>query len=70
MEEHEYCCINLNLGQWSVSHHRRPTPDETRPGTRWIGVWVVPRAALEILKKKNSFVLPGDSPGSCSKLNS
>jgi len=69
MEKHEYCCINPNLGQWSVSQHRRLTPDETTPGTRCIGSWVVPRAGLELLKKKHSFLLPGDNPGSGSKLN-
>jgi hypothetical protein len=46
----------LDLGTswgWVVSSTPRPLyPREIAPGTRWIGVWVGPRAVLDAVVKK------------------
>jgi hypothetical protein len=34
-------------GEWSDSRSGRFIPGEREPGTRWIGVWVGPRAGLD-----------------------
>jgi hypothetical protein len=44
-------------GEWSASQHGRFIPEETAPGTHWIGEWVGPRTGLDDVKRKISPVL-------------
>jgi hypothetical protein len=46
-------------GEWSASRPGRFTPEETAPGTHWIGGWVDPRAGLDDVEKRKFLTLPG-----------
>jgi hypothetical protein len=39
--------------------HYRFTPEESEPGTHWIGGWVGPKAGLDEVKKIKFLTLPG-----------
>jgi hypothetical protein len=47
----------LDGGEWSASRPGRFTPRERTLGTHWIGGWVVPRAVLHAVVKKNVKVV-------------
>jgi hypothetical protein len=44
--------LTLDEGQWSASRSARFTPRERAPGTHWIGIWVGPRAVLDVVVKR------------------
>jgi hypothetical protein len=46
-------------GEWSASRHSRFTSGEKKSHpTHWIGSWVVPRGALDVMEKKNLLSPP------------
>jgi hypothetical protein len=49
---HAFLTSELDGGKWSASRSGRFTPRERAPGTRWIGVWMGPRAVLETVSKR------------------
>jgi hypothetical protein len=46
-------------GDWSASRPGRFTPGERTPGTHWIGVWVDPRAGLDVVEKRIFLTITG-----------
>jgi len=49
---HAFLTAAIDGGEWSASHLGRFTPGETASGTHWIGVWVGPRAGLDVVVKR------------------
>jgi hypothetical protein len=45
--------------EWSASRPGRLTPEETAPGTHWIGGWVGLRADLYDVTNRKFLTLPG-----------
>jgi hypothetical protein len=46
-------------GEWPTSRPGRFTPEESVPGSHWIGAWVDLRADLDDLEQRKFFTLPG-----------
>jgi hypothetical protein len=53
---HIFLTLALARGEWSASRPGRFTPEETAPGTHWIGGWVDPRAGLNDVVNYGKFV--------------
>jgi hypothetical protein len=53
-----YCSSTLDGGEWSSSRLGRCTPRERVPDTHWIEGWVVHRAGVEAVVKR-------EIPSSC-----
>jgi hypothetical protein len=49
---HAFLNSALDGGEWSASRLGHFTPGERTPGTRWIGVWLGPRAVLDTVAKR------------------
>jgi hypothetical protein len=56
---HVFLTSALVGGEWSVLCPGCYTPEETAPGTHWIGSWEDPMAGLEEVKKRKFLTLPG-----------
>jgi hypothetical protein len=56
---HVFLTSALVEGEWSASRTCRTTPEETSPGTHWIGGWVGPRTGLDDAERKKILPLPG-----------
>jgi len=52
LEDHPLSTSALEEGEWSASRPSRFNPRERTPGTHWIGVWMGPRAVLDMVCKK------------------
>jgi hypothetical protein len=56
---HIFLTSALVEDEWSASRVCHFTPDESAPGTHWIGGWVDPRAGLDDVEKRKFLALPG-----------
>jgi hypothetical protein len=57
-----FLTLVLDGGEWSASRPGRFTPEESAPGTHWIGGWVGPRVRLDSMEKRQILPLPGIEP--------
>jgi hypothetical protein len=55
VQSHIFLTSALVGGEWSASRRGGFNPEESAPGTHWIGGWVDPRAGLGDVEK----TLPG-----------
>jgi len=62
MQLHIFVFSAVDEGEWSPSLSSRLTPDERFHGTRWIRGVLWPRADLDLLVKRKSFLRPFRDP--------